>query len=1099
MAVSAPARAEDQADAALHRSASPADAGVSGRVPRRGEHARDTPPRFSRPRGDADAAADAPELFVANQVCAACMQPIDAQDAEDGVVHMSEQFWHLPCFACLSCGRSVPLNQEDVLLVGSQPMCGSACGELIESDVSTRAADTILCTACRVPLSPPGRAVAPAEQGDSGAAPMLAPGNDAPAVTLPHDAPALPLEDRKPTRPESSMSSVALPGAYVDDGDGAAPRHRDGGADMRTVHALVDRQGDHWTAAQRDSTTRPAARDEIGTRAPMPSWLGHAPAATTARRRSLQLSQGSAPRIAAQALPPALTPAAAAGGERRQSGTGDAAPVQDVSVDAAPADAAQADTAADDAVWDEDARNASQSATRPTPSALRTPVRTGISERVPPSDRDPASPQPPLSHVAASPQPHPPTPFLPAASPQLLPLSRATSASAHVSTSSPATSAASPPLPSSADPGAEPLPNPAPPPPPPVQLRARRETGGGRSSPSRTMSGSPRSFEHAYDRLSEVIHMEIVQSYYATGSRANTPLHSDERNMSTLPEWAARPRGSDARSISSLDLRMQRARRSVSTTSPCPPSVSESEIHRTLSLYDTEFEGLLATPTSLRDSRRWSSVSDTSGGGGPGGERRASGADRRVSLRARPRVETPDADAAASPAQELEQMDMRRRVAIAELLAIDSVANAPPPSVHAKVEQVLNSFAVHMDTIKEEYVTELHSLAQLQLEMRDELRAMTKLRGTLAQETHRLSEQAKSLRAGAASARSSGPTAPPWLQSDAPNSAGAPASAPASAPPSATMSRAQSTWSGPPAAHAAPSRTPSAPGGVPAAPPDAEPVASPAHRFRWMRLRLLANPDANALLPAERERGVSLISPPVPPKDTDHRPAAAGMVRSASGPVPTSADPRCVASPPGTSMLGRSLEEQVRLEGRGLVPRIVDWCIAAVEANGLQDEGLYRKPGGSQRQRQLIRLFDRGEPFDLCNLHDYPDVGAVAGALKQYLRELPEPLIPRSHHAHFVKLGDRIDSMDTAAALPAMCALVRPLPAAHRATLQRVCLHLQFVHQHGEKTRMSARNLGLVFGPTLMRAADPVRELVEAGSYAKTFSLSMRRRFSGRE
>ena len=45
-----------------------------------------------------------------------------------------------------------------------------------------------------------------------------------------------------------------------------------------------------------------------------------------------------------------------------------------------------------------------------------------------------------------------------------------------------------------------------------------------------------------------------------------------------------------------------------------------------------------------------------------------------------------------------------------------------------------------------------------------------------------------------------------------------------------------------------------------------------------------------------------------------------------------------------------------------------------------------------------------------------------------------------------------------------MRSLLSQLPVPHYETLRRLCVHLRVIHDHNTSTRMTARNLGIVFG-----------------------------------
>lgn len=82
-------------------------------------------------------------------------------------------------------------------------------------------------------------------------------------------------------------------------------------------------------------------------------------------------------------------------------------------------------------------------------------------------------------------------------------------------------------------------------------------------------------------------------------------------------------------------------------------------------------------------------------------------------------------------------------------------------------------------------------------------------------------------------------------------------------------------------------------------------------------------------------------------------------------------------------------------------------CIIAVDQFGLKTEGIYRVSGSTTAVANLKRLFDF-EP-DLIDFRTpagfFGDIHAVAGILKQYLRELPEPLLTREYYKDFIQVA----------------------------------------------------------------------------------------------
>lgn len=174
------------------------------------------------------------------------------------------------------------------------------------------------------------------------------------------------------------------------------------------------------------------------------------------------------------------------------------------------------------------------------------------------------------------------------------------------------------------------------------------------------------------------------------------------------------------------------------------------------------------------------------------------------------------------------------------------------------------------------------------------------------------------------------------------------------------------------------------------------------------------------------------------------------------------------------SMFGRPLVEQVSADKQS-VPVIVTKCINAVEAVGMEYEGIYRKTGGSSQSKQITQLFERGDydAFDLADVDAFNDISSVTSVLKTYFRSLPNPLFTHELHESFVTAAT---IRDTNNKRQAVLALLHELPKEHYNTLKALMLHLNRVTSYSGVNLMSSQNLGVVFGPTLMRSSDPNRE-----------------------
>ncbi|KAM6220487.1 rho GTPase-activating protein 10 [Rhynchocyon petersi] len=151
-------------------------------------------------------------------------------------------------------------------------------------------------------------------------------------------------------------------------------------------------------------------------------------------------------------------------------------------------------------------------------------------------------------------------------------------------------------------------------------------------------------------------------------------------------------------------------------------------------------------------------------------------------------------------------------------------------------------------------------------------------------------------------------------------------------------------------------------------------------------------------------------------------------------------------------------------------------CINAVETRGINDQGLYRVVGVSSKvQRLLSMLMDvkTCNEVDLENPIDW-EVKTITSALKQYLRCLPEPLMTYELHGDFIVPAK---SGSPESRVNAIHFLVHKLPEKNKEMLDILVKHLTNVSNHSKQNLMTVANLGVVFGPTLMR---PQEETVAA-------------------
>ena len=147
------------------------------------------------------------------------------------------------------------------------------------------------------------------------------------------------------------------------------------------------------------------------------------------------------------------------------------------------------------------------------------------------------------------------------------------------------------------------------------------------------------------------------------------------------------------------------------------------------------------------------------------------------------------------------------------------------------------------------------------------------------------------------------------------------------------------------------------------------------------------------------------------------------------------------------------------------LPAVVYRCIEYLrEKHAANEEGLFRLSGSNVLIRALKERFNSEGDVDLLADEEYYDVHAVASLFKTYLRELPNPILTRELHIEFLKV---LDLEDHAQKVNTYNALVHRLPQVNFNLLKTLAEYLLHVVNNADKNKMSIRNVGIVFSPTL--------------------------------
>ncbi|XP_039207381.1 rho GTPase-activating protein 26 isoform X3 [Crotalus tigris] len=166
-------------------------------------------------------------------------------------------------------------------------------------------------------------------------------------------------------------------------------------------------------------------------------------------------------------------------------------------------------------------------------------------------------------------------------------------------------------------------------------------------------------------------------------------------------------------------------------------------------------------------------------------------------------------------------------------------------------------------------------------------------------------------------------------------------------------------------------------------------------------------------------------------------------------------------------------EGMAQLDNMGF--SIVKKCIHAVESRGINEQGLYRIVGVNSRVQKLLSILMDPKTAetedDVCAEWE---VKTITSALKTYLRMLPGPLMMYQFQRSFIKAA-KLENQESR--ISEIHSLVHRLPEKNRQMLYLLMNHLANVAENHKQNLMTVANLGVVFGPTLMR---PQEETVAA-------------------
>lgn len=169
-------------------------------------------------------------------------------------------------------------------------------------------------------------------------------------------------------------------------------------------------------------------------------------------------------------------------------------------------------------------------------------------------------------------------------------------------------------------------------------------------------------------------------------------------------------------------------------------------------------------------------------------------------------------------------------------------------------------------------------------------------------------------------------------------------------------------------------------------------------------------------------------------------------------------------------MFGVPLVVSVQRSGQAL-PRCIQIALRWLENNALDQVGLFRKSGVRSRIHKLkVMTETQGELVSFEGQQAYD----VADMVKQYFRELPDPLMTNKLSETFIAIFQHV-TLASLRAEAVRCALLL-LPDEHREALQALLWLLSCVAQHSGVNQMTASNIAVCLAPSIFQLQPELAE-----------------------
>ncbi|KAN0021557.1 hypothetical protein ACTFIU_010164 [Dictyostelium citrinum] len=153
---------------------------------------------------------------------------------------------------------------------------------------------------------------------------------------------------------------------------------------------------------------------------------------------------------------------------------------------------------------------------------------------------------------------------------------------------------------------------------------------------------------------------------------------------------------------------------------------------------------------------------------------------------------------------------------------------------------------------------------------------------------------------------------------------------------------------------------------------------------------------------------------------------------------------------------------------------LIEILCSHIEKYALEQEGIFRVSGSNQQ----IRLF--WQTFTTDNIEFPINEHNVAGALKLYIREQSEPLVPYEMFSNFIsQLGD-----GGPVTLTAINSLMSKITPENLKIIKRLIRTAVIIVRHSQLNKMDANNMGIVFGPNIFKSKPDSPNIFSEAKYS---------------